>query len=62
LNNIEYIKHLTTDTDFETQLNAYKGNVSKSKGFLIAMATTLSYLLGEGLSLDLMRRLEKRYF
>lgn len=32
MNNIEYIKHLTTDTDFETQLNSYKGNVSKSKG------------------------------
>ncbi|HOV34929.1 MAG TPA: polysaccharide deacetylase family protein, partial [Candidatus Dojkabacteria bacterium] len=24
-NNIEYIEHLTTDTDFGTQLNAYKG-------------------------------------
>ena len=32
MNNIEYIKHLTTDTDFGTQLNAYKGNVSKSEG------------------------------
>ena len=31
-NNIEYIEHLTTDTDFGTQLNAYKGNVSKSEG------------------------------
>jgi len=31
-NNIEYVEHLTTDTDFGTQLNAYKGNVSKSEG------------------------------
>ncbi len=31
-NNIEYEEHLTTDTDFGTQLNAYKGNISKSEG------------------------------
>ncbi len=31
-NNIEYVEHLTTDTDFGTQLNAYKGNISKSEG------------------------------
>lgn len=31
-NNIEYEEHLTTDTDFGTQLNAYKGDISKSEG------------------------------
>ncbi len=31
-NNIEYEEHLTTDTDFGTQLNAYKGSISKSEG------------------------------
>lgn len=30
--NIEYEEHLTTDTDFGTQLNAYKGDISKSEG------------------------------
>jgi len=38
-----------------------KGRSLKVRESLIAMVTTLSYLLGEGLSLDLMRRLEKRY-
>jgi len=31
-NNIEYEEHLTTDTDFGTQLNAYKGRIAVSKG------------------------------
>ncbi len=31
-NDIEYEEHLTTDTDFGTQLNAYKGNNSESEG------------------------------
>jgi len=31
-NNVEYEEHLTTDTDFGTQLNAYKGNISVSEG------------------------------
>lgn len=31
-NNIEYEEHLITDTDFGTQLNAYKGSISKSEG------------------------------
>ena len=31
-NNIEYEEHLTTDTDFGTQLNACKGNISESEG------------------------------
>jgi len=31
-NNIEYEEHLTTDTDFGTQLNAYKGRIPVSKG------------------------------
>lgn len=31
-NGIEYEEHLTTDTDFGTQLNAYKGSISKSEG------------------------------
>ncbi|MHC1716349.1 MAG: polysaccharide deacetylase family protein [Candidatus Dojkabacteria bacterium] len=31
-NDIEYEEHLTTDTDFGTQLNAYKGSISKSEG------------------------------
>jgi hypothetical protein len=26
------MRHLTTDTDFGTQLNAYKGSISKSEG------------------------------
>ncbi len=31
-NNIKYEEHLNTDTDFGTQLNAYKGSISKSEG------------------------------
>ncbi len=31
-NDIKYEEHLTTDTDFGTQLNAYKGSISKSEG------------------------------
>ncbi len=31
-NNIDYEEHLITDTDFGTQLNAYKGSISRSEG------------------------------
>mgnify|MGYP000938561427 CR=1 FL=1 len=31
-NDVEYEEHLITDTDFGTQLNAYKGGISKSEG------------------------------